>query len=83
MRAGGREGDAVVLVVSTARMTRRRNLAVLRGNWGNCVTTFLVVSTARMAGTRNLAVFLKKRAEQRMQVEEEVRKKLRNSKKFP
>ena len=59
------------------------NLAVLRGNWGNCVTTFLVVSTARMAGTRNLAVFLKKRAEQRMQVEEEVRKKLRNSKKFP
>ena len=56
------------------------NLAVLRGNWGNCVTTFLVVSTARMAGTRNLAVFLKKRAEQRMQVEEEVRKKTKKFK---
>ncbi|WP_156922966.1 hypothetical protein [Eubacterium xylanophilum] len=50
----------MVLVVSTARMARRRNLAVLR-NWGNCVTTFMVVSTARMAGTRNLAVFLKKK----------------------
>ena len=40
VRAGGGEGDAVVLVVSTARMARRRNLAVLRGNWGNCVTVF-------------------------------------------
>ncbi|WP_278244212.1 hypothetical protein [Eubacterium xylanophilum] len=40
MRAGGGEGDAVVLVVSTAKMARRRNLAVLRGNWGKCVTVF-------------------------------------------
>ena len=33
MRAGGGEGDVVVLVVSTARMARRRNLGVLRGDW--------------------------------------------------
>ncbi len=32
VRAGGGECDAVVLVVSTARMARRRNLAVLSGD---------------------------------------------------